>query len=427
MSGTELLTVILEGVTLILLVILLVTVAKKKSNESELRKDLRNSLSESRIEMMNSISTYIVDMGGGIRAEQRMLQNALSESLRSINDRVNSFSLQNETQLSDIRNTMERRLLSIQEDNAVRLEAMRAVVDEKLQKTLEERIGYSFRIVSERLEQVYKGLGEMQTLAAGVGDLKRVLTNVKTRGTLGEIQLETILNEFMIKEQYETQFNIKDNNKVDYAIKMPSDIEEYLYLPIDAKFPMETYNALLDAYESGDQPAVTELSRELKQRIRTFAKDISQKYIDPPKTTDFAIMFLPVEGLYAEIIRSGVMEELQREFKVCIAGPTTISALLTSLQMGFRTMAIQKHSSEVWRILGAVKTEFTKFTDILVKAQRQIESANRDIDTLVGRRMRAMEKRLSSVDSLDVSESSRILFPEEIYEDNSDDDLSEEI
>ncbi|MCL1831156.1 MAG: DNA recombination protein RmuC [Oscillospiraceae bacterium] len=412
MTTTEIMYLSLATVAVALLVILLlltISARKQRHTSSDSKDELSKSLTELRIELMNTMSKYIVDMAGGIRSEQQLLQNTFADSLRSIDERLRAFSVQNELQLSDMRSSTERRLLSIQEDNRTRLDEMRAIVDEKLQQTLETQIGQSFRIVSERLEQVYKGLGEMQTLAAGVGDLKRVLSNVKTRGTLGEIQLEAILNEFMVKEQYETQFHVKDNFRVDYAIKMPSDDDTYVYLPIDAKFPMESYHALLDAYEAGDKEQVTSLSHELSVRIRNFARDISRKYIDPPRTTDFAIMFLPVEGIYAEVVRSGIMEFLQREYKVSIAGPTTISALLNSLQMGFRTLAIQKHSGEVWKVLGAVKTEFEKFADVLAKAQRQIDAANRDIDTLIGTRMRMMERRLNSVSGVSIDESREIL------------------
>lgn len=429
MSIIEIISLFLATVSLILIIVQLIVSGvrqKKIKSPSDINESLSRSLTESRIETMNTMSRYIGDMANSIRSEQLILQNALTTSLVGVDERIKSFTLQNEAQLSDMRSTMERRLEAIQEDNSKRLDEMRATVDEKLQKTLEDRIGQSFRIVSERLEQVYKGLGEMQTLAAGVGDLKRVLSNVKTRGSLGEIQLEAILSEFMVREQYETQFLVKDNSRVDYAIKMPSDNDSYTYLPIDAKFPMDAYNALLDAYEEGNKAAVTTLAQELSQRIRTFARDISMKYIYPPKTTDFAIMFLPVEGLYAEVVRSGIMEKLQREYKVSIAGPTTISALLNSLQMGFRTLAIQKHSSEVWNILGAVKTEFEKFADVLAKAQRQIDSANRDIDTLVGTRMRMMERRLNSVSSLSTSESDRVLIGESHSSSSTYDELEEE-
>lgn len=403
-----------------LLITLLLRTRKKPEGDvfKPVRDDISRSLSDSRQEMMNTLSKYIVDMSSGIRSEQQTMHKTLADSLRAVDERFRGFSMQTEQQLSDMRSTMERRLAAIQEDNQKRLEEMRATVDEKLQKTLEDRIGQSFKLVSERLEQVYKGLGEMQTLASGVGDLKRVLSNVKTRGALGEIQLESILQDMMSPEQYETQCAVRPGSreKVDFAIKMPANDGGYVYLPIDAKFPMDAYNQLMDAYETGDSTEVKSASQNLSGRIKLFAKDIGQKYIDPPATTDFAIMFFPVEGLYAEVVRSGLMEQLQREFKISIAGPTTISALLNSLQMGFRTLAIQKRSGEVWRILGAVKTEFEKFGEVLTKAQRQIDSANRDIDTLVGTRMKAMERRLREVTVLPSAESERVLMeqiPEE--------------
>ena len=396
----------------LLAVLLVLSVRKSRGNEFDgLRGDITKGLSESRLEMMNTLSKYIVDMGGGIRGEQQALQKTLSDSQRAADERFRGFSMQNEQQLSDMRSTMERRLAAMQEDNQKRLDEMRSTVDEKLQKTLEDRIGQSFKLVSERLEQVYKGLGEMQTLASGVGDLKKVLSNVKARGTLGEIQLEAILWEMMAPEQYEAQCVVKpgSSERVDFAVKMPADNGEYVYLPIDSKFPMDAYHLLVDAYEAGESEAVRAASQGLNRGIKEFAKSISAKYINPPVTTDFAIMFLPVEGLYAEVVRSGLMEQLQREFRVSIAGPTTISALLNSLQMGFRTLAIQKRSGEVWQVLGAVKTEFDKFGEILAKAQRQIDSANRDIDLLIGTRMKAMERRLRTVTALPQAESELLL------------------
>ncbi len=416
MGVFEIIVLCLLGCIAVLLIVVLLRSGKKTDeNEFEpLKNEIAKDLSDSRQETMAILSKYIVDMGGSIRAEQQTLQKTVSDSLRAVDERFRAFSMQNEQQLSDIRSTMERRLAAMQEDNGKRLDQMRATVDEKLQKTLEDRIGQSFRLVSERLEQVYKGLGEMQTLASGVGDLKRVLSDVKNRGILGEIQLGAILEEMMAPEQYAAQFAVKKGSleRVDYVIKLPADDGESVYLPIDAKFPMSDYNALIDAYDEGDPVAVRSASVMLNTRIKAFAKDISQKYIDPPATTDFAVMFLPVEGLYAEVVRSGLMEQLQREYKVSIAGPTTISALLNSLQMGFRTLAIQKRSGEVWQVLGAVKTEFEKFGEVLAKAQRQIDSANRDIDALIGTRMKAMERRLRTVTALPASDSEKILLEE---------------
>lgn len=304
---------------------------------------------------------------------------------------------------------------------------MRATVDEKLQKTLEDRIGKSFQLVSERLEQVYKGLGEMQNLAAGVGDLKKVLSNVKTRGILGEIQLEAILEQILSPDQYEKNVAIKKGSqeRVEFAVKLPGDGEGEVYLPIDAKFPVDTYTKLVEAYDAGIPAEVNQVSKMLERAIKTFAKSIHDKYIHPPQTTDFGIMFLPIEGLYAEVVRSGLVETLQRDYKINIAGPTTMAALLNSLQMGFKTLAIQKHSSEVWNILGAVKTEFDKFGDVLSAAQQRINQANAELDKLVGTRTRQIQRKLRNVASLPEVTSSEILNIDIVDDDSVDYEPSE--
>ena len=284
---------------------------------------------------------------------------------------------------------------------------MRNIVEEKLQETLENRISKSFSLVNERLEQVYKGLGEMQTLASGVGDLKKVLSNVKTRGILGEIQLGTILEEILSPEQYQTNFPTKKGSKdnVEYAVKLPTGI----YLPIDAKFPLNSYSNLVEAYELGDKEKIKEKKNELSSLIKKFAKDIKEKYINPPNTTDFAIMFLPLESLYAEVVNIGLLEILQRDYNINIAGPSTMAALLNSLQMGFKTFAIQKRSNEVWQILGAIKTEFNNFSDVLEKAQNKINSANSELDKLIGTRTRQIQKKLKDIENLDKTISKNIL------------------
>ncbi|NLL92392.1 MAG: DNA recombination protein RmuC [Ruminococcaceae bacterium] len=410
-------SIALSGVLIVLTVGVLIKLSKKNENRGELeemRRDISRSLAESRQETLLTTTTNINSMGDMLHRSQETLQKTVSESLNAINERFRSFALQNEHQLSDMRSTMERRLVSIQEDNSRRLDQMRETVDEKLQKTLEERIGQSFKLVSERLEQVYKGLGEMRTLATGVGDLKRVLSNVKTRGTLGEIQLGAILDEMLSPEQFEKQFILKEGSRerVDYAVKMPADDGESLYLPIDAKFPLDAYNKLIDAYDRGNPAEVLVATSELNSRIKAFAKDMSEKYINPPRTTDFAVMFLPVEGLYAEVVRSGLMEQLQREYKVTVSGPTTMSALLNSLQMGFRTLAIQKRSSEVWKVLGAVKTEFYNFGDVLAMTRRRLNQANDELDKLVGVRTRQIQRKLKDVEALPIGESERILLGE---------------
>ncbi|MBI5409512.1 MAG: DNA recombination protein RmuC [Nitrospirae bacterium] len=315
-----------------------------------------------------------------------------------------------ETKLDKMREAIEVRLKVIQDDTSDKLEKMRATVDEKLHKTLEERLSQSFKMVSERLELVHKGLGEMQNLAIGVGDLKKVLSNVKTRGIIGEIMLGNILEQILTPEQYAKNVATKKDSRdnVEFAIKLPGkdDSGEIVYLPLDSKFPRENYELLVDAYEHGNQAAIEESAKLLEGNIKKFAKDIKDKYIDPPNTTDFGIMFLPVEGLYAEVVRRpALLEVLQRDYKIMIAGPSTLSAFLNSLQMGFRTLAIEKRSSEVWKILGAVKTEFEKFGGVLKKTQERINQAGAELDNLVGTRTRQIQQRLRNVQELPLQES----------------------
>lgn len=339
------------------------------------------------------------------------LQKTVFDSLAQMDTRMKDNAIISEQKLEQIRQTMEKSILLMQEENSKKLDEMRATVDEKLQKTLEDRIGKSFQLVSERLEQVYKGLGEMQNLAAGVGDLKKVLSNVKTRGILGEIQLEAILEQILSPEQYEKNVAIINGSqeRVEFAVKLPGDGEGVVYLPIDAKFPVDTYTNLVDAYDTGIPEEINQASKMLERAIKSFAKSIHDKYVHPPLTTDFGIMFLPFEGLYAEVVRSGMVETLQRDYKINIAGPTTMAALLNSLQMGFKTLAIQKHSSEVWNILGAVKTEFDKFGDVLESAQQRINQANAELDKLVGTRTRQIQKKLRNVTRLPETTSNKIL------------------
>ncbi|WP_395150750.1 DNA recombination protein RmuC [uncultured Allofournierella sp.] len=314
---------------------------------------------------------------------------------------------QTEQKLESIRATMELRLSTMQASNDRRLDQMRQTVDEKLQQTLEDRLQKSFGLVSKQLEMVYQGLGEMRTLATGVGDLKKVLSNVKTRGILGEIQLGAILQELLTKEQYaENQATVPgSSDRVEFALKLPGDGQAPVWLPIDAKFPVDAYSALLEAYDSGDKAAVETAAKELEKRIRSFGKDIHTKYIAPPHTTDFGIMFLPIEGLYAEVVRRGMAERLQREFRIVVAGPTTMAALLNSLQMGFRTLAIQKRSSEVWKVLGSVKTEFDTFGAALAQAQNRINQASHELENLVGVRTRQIQRKLSQVTQMPSEET----------------------
>lgn len=295
-----------------------------------------------------------------------------------------------------------RRLEIVTVENQKQLDQIRETVDEKLQRTLEDRISRSFQIVSDRLEQVHKGLGEMQSLATGVGDLKKVLSNVKTRGILGEIQLGAILEEILSPEQYEENIRTKSSGseRVEFAVKMPGDNTRDVYLPVDAKFPADAYIKLVDAYDTADKLLVETAKKNLAAAIKKAAKDIRDKYVEPPYTTDFAVMFLPFEGLYAEVVRMGMVEELQRDFKVNIAGPTTMAALLNSLQMGFKTVAIQKHTSDVWNILAATKTEFEKFESVIEKTQQRINQANEELDRLVGVRTRSINRTLKEITTL---------------------------
>jgi DNA recombination protein RmuC len=346
---------------------------------------------------------------------KKEIRDSRSETVHFIQSKMTDVSMQQEQKLEYIRSSMEYRLNSMQDDQNKRLGEMRETVDEKLQKTLEDKIGQSFRLVSERLEQVYKGLGEMQNLASGVGDLKKVLSNVKTRGMLGEIQLGAILEQLLSKEQYEENVvtRTSGSDRVEFAIKLPGDQRGTIWLPVDAKFPQEPYLKLLEAYEEGSQEQVDAAYKVLERAIKTAAKDIHDKYIEVPSTTDFAILFLPIEGLYAEVVRRGMVEILQREYKVNIAGPTTMAALLNSLQMGFKTLAIQRHSSEVWNVLGAVKTEFDKFGQVLVQTQTRLNQANSELDKLVGVRTRSIQRKLSNIAGMDENITRELLGLEE--------------
>ena len=338
--------------------------------------------------------------------------------------------LQNTTynRLGEVRGTLESGMKTMQEQNADKLEQMRATVDEKLQATLETRLGESFKLVSERLEQVHAGLGEMRTLATGVGDLKRVLGNVKTRGIFGETQLAGIIQELLTPEQYAVNISTKPDSaeRVEFAVKLPGNGDAPIWLPIDAKFPSEDYERLLDAQENADILAAATAGQALEQRIRLEARKIADKYISPPDTTDFGILFLPTEGLYAEVLRRpGLFEAIQRECRVVLAGPTTLSALLNSLRFGFRTLAIEKRSSEVWQVLGAVRTEFNKFGGVLDRVQQQIGTVSNTLN-LAGTRTRAIEKRLKGVESLSEVDSLKILGLDPEADPNDDEEIPQE-
>jgi DNA recombination protein RmuC len=381
----------------------------------DLQRDITDSSRNARQELSQNLATFqqtLVQQGAeAIRTQNTqidafgqqlaLLQKTLSDTLST---QLSGLSESNVRRMSEIRETLEKQLAQLQTSNAAKLDEMRATVDEKLQTTLQARLGESFKQVADRLEQVHKGLGEMQTLAQGVGDLKHLLTNVKTRGIFGEAQLASLLEQVFVTDQYAAQVATRPGSKnvVDFAVKLPgrSDSGEPLWLPIDAKFPNEDYERLLDAQGRADVVAAELAGRALEQRIRLEAKSISDKYLEPPYTTDFAILFLPTEGLYAEVLRRpGLMEALQRDCRVTLAGPTTLLAMLSSLQMGFRTLALEKRSSEVWQVLGAVKTEFGKFGDVLAKVKAQTETVLKTLDS-AQTRSRAMGRALKTVEAL---------------------------
>ncbi len=407
MSGTMIILILVNIILLLGIIVLYIETKSIKKNIHSDKKETEAIINENK-NNKDEIITFV-------KGQIEVLMNSTNHSISQMTTQVNNLNAQNDKKLEDIRLTMERRLYQLQNDNNMQLEKMRGTVDEKLQKTLEDKIGQSFRLVSDRLEQVYKGLGEMQTLASGVGDLKKVLTNVKNRGILGEIQLGAILEDILPKEQFETNVKVSPHatNYVEYAIKLPGDGKgSTVYLPIDAKFPGDSYVALRDAIEAGDVEKIAFAKKVLESTLKKEAKDISTKYIIPPYTTDFAIMFLPFEGLYAEAINMGLIETLQKEYKVNIAGPTTMAALLNSLQMGFRTLAIQKRSSQVWDVLGAVKNEFEKFETVIIDTQKRINQANEGLERLVGTRTRLIKSKLKDVTMLTDEKSKNLLEDE---------------
>lgn len=379
----------------------------------ELNKDNRQEINtifkDHQDTLLKRISEYITHQQEQLDLFSKNLNDHLRQRFDELSKQQNEFNKQSKDTIKDIRETIEKHLIAINEDNKRQLDEMRKTVDEKLQTTLEKRLGESFKQVSERLELVHKGLGEMQKLATGVGDLQKVLSNVKTRGILGEYQLGNILEQLLSPEQYSENVATKKGSQanVEFAINLPGKIDENdVWLPIDSKFPIENYQLLLDAYDEGDTIKIEAAQKVLLKSIEGFAKTISDKYIDPPHTTDFAIMFLPVESLYAEVLKHpGTFEKLQRDYHITVTGPTTLSALLNSLQMGFRTLAVQKRSSEVWKVLSGVKTEFGKFSEHLAKVHKQINTASGSLDTLISTRTNAMERKLRSVETLEEIET----------------------
>ncbi len=393
---------IILGISIITLVIAIIILARPKADNSALIRD--------------EIDRAVKGFGEIVSRNQQEIGKMQSERLSQI-----------ETRTQEVRNTLDKRLDVLREENtkaidklrqenSEQLMTIRKTVDEKLQETLENRISKSFKLVSERLEEVYKGLGEMQTLSRGVGDLKKVLSNVKTRGILGEAQLGAILEEMLSPAQYDINVATVPNSKnvVEFAIKLPDREGNTTYMPIDSKFPADTYEALLNAYEGGDKAEVDAAAKALRQRLLGEAKDIHDKYVSPPYTTDFAIMFLPVEGLYAEAVNRGLVDELQSTYKVMVAGPSNMAAMLSAIRMGFKTLAIEKQTAQVWEILGAAKSEFENFEKVLVATQNRLNQANAELDKLVGVRTRAIVRKLRSVETIDAPQ----MFDTTVIEDS---------
>lgn len=409
LSPTNIVILAICIITLAVTVTALILIIKNSKQNNATRttdiliKEFGAQQSTLRQELNSQTQLSVKNMGDILAENQRNFSLNQSEKFMQLENRLKTFSIENEQKLENIRQTIQNQLSHIQEDNNKQIDEMRKTVDEKLQKTLEDKMTQSFALVNERLEQVYKGLGEMQTLAAGVGDLKKVLSNVKTRGIMGEIQLGSILNEILSPSQYEENVITKKGTKnvVEFAIKLPADDDKFIYLPIDSKFPGDSYSALRDAIDEGDKVKIDIAAKQLVTTIKSEAKDIRDKYIDPPNTTDFAIMFLPFEGLYCEVVNRGLVEVLQRDYKVNVAGPSTMAALLNSLQMGFKTLAVQKRSTEVWKILSDVKKEFDTFNSVLENTQNRLKQANDELEKLVGVRTRQIQRKLKNVQSTD--------------------------
>lgn len=372
---------------------------------------------EARLKTLEDLLRNGEKSSAALQGRQDILAKSVETSLSRLQTQQADAAMQTEQKLEQLRRSMTESLNHMQTASQLQLDGIRRTVDEKLQETLDRKLSESFQQVSQRLEAVYKGLGEMQSLAAGVGDLKKVLSNVKTRGILGEIQLGAILEQILSPEQYAANVATKKGSQanVEYAVRLPGSDGRPVWLPVDAKFPLDAYQQLLDAYDAADPALADSAKKALFQRVKGFAKEVRTKYIDPPNTTDFAILFIPTEGLYAELIRGGMAETLQRDYQVTLAGPTTMSALLNSLQMGFRTLAIQKRSGEVWKVLGAVKTEFNTFASVLESTQKRLAQAGDDLDKLVGVRTRKIQSTLKQVEALPAE-----LMPAAPSEENDD-------
>ncbi len=400
-------TYVLLGLLLVVIALQILQLRKKQDGTGDAEKKLaeidfslksiKDELPKNREEISDNVTKRMTEIAGFQK-----------DQLTIFSDQLKHLTTVNTQALDKMTRTIEERLKHIQEDTNVKLEKMRETVDEKLHKTLEQRLGESFKIVSDRLEQVHKGLGEMQTLATGVGDLKKVLSNVKTRGVLGEIQLANIIEDILTPEQYEKNVKTKkdSNELVEFAIKLPGGSDGPVYMPVDSKFPSENYVALLKAYDLGDVAQIALFTKKLQDDIESFAKDIHDKYIDVPYTTEFAILFLPTEGLYAEVLRNtDLIQKIQNKYHVNVTGPSTLASSLNGFRMGFRTLMIEKRSSEVWKILGAVKTEFKNFETVLKNAQKKITGVQTDIDALIGTRTNQIQRKLREVEELPEGET----------------------
>ena len=394
-------------------------IARNREEAAQNARLVREEVSTS----LKSVNDSLIRIMSGLGETQQKQMDSFSERLAKLTE-------SNQQKLDLLKAAVEEKLKALQDDNALRLEQMRVTVDEKLQGTLEKRLGESFRQVSERLEQVYKGLGEMQSLASGVGDLKRMLTNVKTRGTWGEVQLGAMLEQVLTPDQYEANVATKGGGeRVEYAVRFPgksADGSDVLWLPIDAKFPLEDYQRLLDAQERADAEGAEAAARQLETRIKQCAADISKKYLNPPATTDFGILFLPTEGLFAEVLRrTGLPETIQRQHRVIIAGPTTLWSILNSLQMGFKTLAIEKRSSEVWKLLSAIKTEWSKYGAVLSRVHKKLGEASNTIEEAQVR-TRVIGKKLRDVEEMPLEDAMTILPADASIEEAPDNDAEEE-
>ncbi len=403
------------------------------TQNERLERELRAELVQSRTEGSQHAQAARGELGATLGQFAQTLQNQLGNMAHVQHERLSTLTQSNEQRLDAVRSTLEQRLDLLRTDNAQKLEQMRATVDEKLHATLEQRLGESFKLVSDRLEQVHRGLGEMQSLALGVGDLKKVLTNVKTRGTWGEMQLENLLEQILVPAQYEKNVATRpgSNERVEFAIKLPGRDADGApcMLPIDAKFPLADYQEVVDAQERGDVVAVELFSKALDRRLREQAADIQRKYVAPPHTTDFALLYLPVESLYGEVLRRpGLVDALQRDYRITVTGPTTLAAMLNSLQMGFRTLAIERRSSEVWTRLGMVKTEFAKFGEVLAATKKKLDEASNSIGKAEVR-TRAIERQLRDVEALPETDADRLLVvePRLVYDADAEADSVEQL